>query len=217
MVLGCQFFQANLQKLTYAEMERVFTTLTVFYFNTYVNIFETSIIVPTVAEVHYWCQFTQVLVPRHPPVQWYHLGSVPRRQASGGRLQGVPGCHDPSGWEEESPVCGLLQGETDPDLRNDDCQTRVRMGIFEKLPKDYRIHLIYNYLHLNFWRSLISIVKNILGFWKWLGSLHHWFFNVFKSSIHQIFKKNNFNYSEYLGLTVFNFSSIWLKKFRKYI
>lgn len=35
----------------HAKMKRAFTT--VFYFHTYVNIFETSIIFPTVAEVHY--------------------------------------------------------------------------------------------------------------------------------------------------------------------
>lgn len=90
-------------------------------------------------------------------------------------------------------------------------------GNFWRVTKRLPNSSIYNYLHLNFWISLISIVKKILGFWKWLGSLHHWFFNVFKSSIHQIFNKKNFKYSEYLGLTVFNFSLVWLKKFRKYI
>lgn len=49
--LGVIFYEANLQKPTHAKMERAFTI--VFYFHTYVNIFETSIIVPTVAEVHY--------------------------------------------------------------------------------------------------------------------------------------------------------------------
>lgn len=65
-------------------------------------------------------------------------------------------------------------------------------GNFWRVTKRLPNSSIYNYLHLNFWISLISIVKKILGFWKWLGSLHHWFFNVFKSSIHQILKKKIF-------------------------
>lgn len=43
---------------------------------------------------------------------------------------------------------------------------------------------IYNYLYLNFWIFLIFIVKKILGFWKWFGSLYYWFFNVFKFLIY---------------------------------
>lgn len=128
--------------------------LSVLYFHTYMNIFETSIIFPTVAEVHYWCQSTQVLVPWHPPVQRYHLGSFPRGQASRGRLQGVPGRHDPSGREEEPPVRGLLQGKTDPDIWNDDRQTRVWEFLFSShkvfCNSNMYVQLNFNILNIHF-------------------------------------------------------------------
>lgn len=57
-------------------------------------------------------------------------------------------------------------------------------GNFWRVIKRLSNLFIYNYLYLNFWIFLIFIVKKILGFWKWFGSLYYWFFNVFKFLIY---------------------------------
>lgn len=60
---------------------------------------------------HYWRQLAQVLEPRLTPVPWYHLGSVPRGQASGAGLQGSEwGCTGEL-YQDEPTVHQLLPGE----------------------------------------------------------------------------------------------------------